>query len=166
MCRNLVFIIVLYSFVLTAVTASAQGDTVQTTTVPRASEIMPLMRHALPVPAMPRIAHVNVLPVPHQYAPFMWTPASNLFDTSKLQLNLNFGKPQTLGDLLRDNPLNLLLLVVGTVAGMLNHQVVGIDKEIEIKTMHNVYTRTPIPESARGANNSFKTDNAPAGGKP
>ena len=156
MCRKLVFIIgIILSM---SIIASAQGDTARTTT-PK-SKIMPSKKEDISFPELFRAIKANTLPIPRKYADLAWEPQKtlNLFDSTQLHLSLNFGSPQTIGDLLREKPLTALLLVTGAVAGMMNHQVMGIDKEIEIKTMQNIYSRTPIPESARRSNNSFNTD--------
>ena len=155
MCRELVFIMCFN--LLTSIGLSAQSDTARRTITPPKSEITPSIKGSVSFAELFQVMQPGTLPIPIKYSSLAWTPKEKLYDSDKLYLNLNFAPPQNFGDLLRENPLKTLLLVAGTVAGMMNHQVTGIDKEIEINTMRDIYSRTPIPESARRADNSFNT---------
>jgi hypothetical protein len=136
----------------------AQGDTVRVKLAPPESEVSSSAKSSLTFPELIRALQPATLPIPKKYSSLDWSPPEKLFDSARLHLNFNFAPPQTLGSILKEKPLKAFLLVAGAVAGMLNHQVVGIDKEIEINTMQNIYSRNPIPESARQWDNSFSTD--------
>ena len=144
--------------ILVSTPGFAQGDTARRTIARPAAAVVPSAENSITFPELLRAVQAGALPVPNRYSGLGWSPPKKLFDSARLHLNFNFAPPQTLGSMLKENPLRTFLLVAGAVAGMLNHQVMGIDKEIEINTMHNIYSRTPIPESARNSDNSFNTD--------
>lgn len=78
------------------------------------------------------------------YQDLMWPVPQEKIKPHDVKINFATKPPPSL-----DNPLKVALIIVGTVIGMVNHQVIGVDKELEIRTIETTFSRSGVPASAR-----------------
>lgn len=83
------------------------------------------------------------------YKDLEWPPKQKVFDPLKPNLYLGIKKQPSILEVMQENPIYAVYTAVAIVAGMLNHRIEGINKEIELNTKINTYTRTNVPVSAR-----------------
>jgi hypothetical protein len=77
-----------------------------------------------------------------------WTDFHSPPYINTFNLNLNFSPSKSLLDLINENPLRVLLMLVG----MMNNNVVGEDKMNQIRLNDMVQSRSRIPETAISGN--------------
>ncbi|MDR1593510.1 MAG: hypothetical protein LBS43_03355 [Prevotellaceae bacterium] len=91
------------------------------------------------VPGMSMIRHSDLLKPPRYSG----------YESIK---NLNLPPPKNLLDLIRENPLLALYYGLGTLAGMVNHTVIGEDKMNLIRLENMIQSHSGIPETAISGN--------------
>jgi hypothetical protein len=77
------------------------------------------------------------------------------YDAKTLNLNLNLPPAKNILDLIRENPLRALMYSAATLAGMVNHTVMGEDKMNLIRLDNMVQSRSGIPETAISGNGTI-----------